>query len=283
MKYTTFILTVGALLAVAPVDAQTSRHNKGAQQEQAAEAKSGVRFVICSAKNARIKSPLWYQVNEEEARTIAISARTASPRVKPIKGKVVFYEDNPIPPEDEEAAKEWKKPKEVFSVDTTGAASKAFCIVFPGDDTADNKVKTIMLNESDFPRKGVHLINLSKKMVRVSISEKGDFTDEKSKVLKGGILYSVTDDNKWSMTGASHGDTLAFQVTYKGKKKVRKTDKKGKTIKDDKGKPVMETVETELPLRRSRFVVSEKQSLISIVVDDPAHDGVKLLSIQLTD
>lgn len=102
-------------------------------------------------------------------------------------------------------------------------------------------------------------------------------------MLKGGILYSVTDDNKWSMTGASHGDTLALPSDLQGQKEGAQNRQKGKTIKDDKGKPVMETVETELPLRRSRFVVSEKQSLISIVVDDPARDGVKLLSIQLTD
>lgn len=288
MKYSAFILLLAALVAAAPVQAQSSSRGKKDSQEQT-EAKSGVRFVICSAKNIRIKSPLWYKINEEEADEVNISSRTATPRIKPINGKVVFYEDNPIPPPEEGDAKgkgkkdkgeKWEKPKEVFSVEVGKGASKQFCIVMPQSET---KVETIMLSESSFPKKGVHLINLSNKNVKISTSQKGDFSDAKVTLLKGGNTKSVNDSNKWSMVGANHGDQLAFQISYEGVKEKRVRGTGGKTMKDEKGKVRKQKVKDEIMLRRSKFVVSERQSLISILVDDPARDGVKLLSIQLAD
>lgn len=275
---------LAALVAAAPVQAQSSARGKKDAAAQT-EAKTGVRFVICSAANIKVKSPLWYKVSDEEADTVSISSRTATPRIKPMGGKVVFYEDNPIPPEtdgkDKDGkAEKWKEPKVVFTVDTKGAASKAFCIVMPETET---KVETIMLSESDFPKKGVHLINLSKKNVKISTSAKGDFSDAKVTLLKGGNTKSVNDSNKWSMVGANHGDQLAFHITYEGVKEQRAKGTGGKTLKDANGKIRKEKVRTEITLRRSKFVVSERQSLISILVDDPARDGVKLLSIQLAD
>lgn len=284
MKYTAFTLMLAALVAAAPVQAQSSARGKKDAAAQT-ESKTGVRFVICSAANIKVKSPLWYKVSDEEADTVSISSRTATPRIKPMGGKVVFYEDNPIPPEtdgkDKDGkAEKWKEPKVVFTVDTKGAASKAFCIVMPETET---KVETIMLSESDFPKKGVHLINLSKKNVKISTSAKGDFSDAKVTLLKGGNTKSVNDSNKWSLVGANHGDQLAFQITYEGVKEQRAKGTGGKTLKDANGKIRKEKVRTEITLRRSKFVVSERQSLISILVDDPARDGVKLLSIQLAD
>lgn len=275
---------LAALVAAAPVQAQSSARGKKDAAAQT-ESKTGVRFVICSAANIKVKSPLWYKVSDEEADTVSISSRTATPRIKPMGGKVVFYEDNPIPPEtdgkDKDGkAEKWKEPKVVFTVDTKGAASKAFCIVMPESET---KVETIMLSESDFPKKGVHLINLSKKNVKISTSAKGDFSDAKVTLLKGGNTKSVNDSNKWSLVGANHGDQLAFQITYEGVKEQRAKGTGGKTLKDANGKIRKEKVRTEITLRRSKFVVSERQSLISILVDDPARDGVKLLSIQLAD
>lgn len=284
MKYTAFTLMLAALVAAAPVQAQSSARGKKDAAAQT-ESKTGVRFVICSAANIKVKSPLWYKVSDEEADTVSISSRTATPRIKPMGGKVIFYEDNPIPPEtdgkDKDGkAEKWKEPKVVFTVDTKGAASKAFCIVMPETET---KVETIMLSESDFPKKGVHLINLSKKNVKISTSAKGDFSDAKVTLLKGGNTKSVNDSNKWSMVGANHGDQLAFHITYEGVKEQRAKGTGGKTLKDANGKIRKEKVRTEITLRRSKFVVSERQSLISILVDDPARDGVKLLSIQLAD
>ena len=275
---------LAALVAAAPVQAQSSARGKKDAAAQT-ESKTGVRFVICSAANIKVKSPLWYKVSDEEADTVSISSRTATPRIKPMGGKVVFYEDNPIPPEtdgkDKDGkAEKWKEPKVVFTVDTKGAASKAFCIVMPETET---KVETIMLSESDFPKKGMHLINLSKKNVKISTSAKGDFSDAKVTLLKGGNTKSVNDSNKWSMVGANHGDQLAFHITYEGVKEQRARGTGGKTLKDANGKIRKEKVRTEITLRRSKFVVSERQSLISILVDDPARDGVKLLSIQLAD
>lgn len=285
MKYTAFSLLMAALVASAPVYAQSSSRGSKARQEQSEdqESKTGVRFVICSAQNIKIKSPLWYKVNDEEAKTVTISSRTATPRIKPKGGKVVFYESNPIPPKEDGKkdgkAEKWQEPKVVFSVDTKGAASKSFCIVMPESET---KVETIMLSESDFPKKGVHLINLSKKDIKISISKKGDFSDAEVTLLKGGNTKGVNSSNKWSLVGASHGDQLAFQITYTGEKEQRVTDKKGQTKKEG-GKVVKKKVKTDIPLRRSKFIVSERQSFISIIVDDPKRDGVQMLSVQLAE
>ena len=271
---------MAALVAAAPVYAQSSSRGKKAGQEQSEqkEAKTGVRFVICSAQNVKVKSPLWYKVSDEEAKTVSISSRTATPRIKPIGGKVVFYEDNPIPPEEEATGKsqgekkeKWKEPKVVFTVDTKGAAAKSFCIVMPESET---KVETIMLSESDFPKKGVHLINLSRKNIKISISEKGDFSDSKTTLLEGGNTKSVNKSNTWSLVGANHGDQLAFQISYVGEKEKR-TRENGVTKK--------KKIKADILVRRSKFVVSERQSVISVIVDDPKRDGVQLLSIQLTD
>lgn len=288
MKRSLFLVMLAALSFSPVTEAQGSRGSKQTQEPQ--EAKTGVRFVICSAKNTKVKSPLWYKVNDEEAKTVTISARTATPRIKPVGGKVEFYDSNPIPPDadkktgknkDADAPKEkWVAPKPVFSVDTSKAASKAFCIVIPETET---KVDTIMLSESDFPKKGIHLINLSKKNVKISTSEKGDFSDSKTTLLKGGNLKGVNDSNKWSLTSSKHGDTMAFQISYEGTRKERKKDAKGRTVKGPDGKPVMNTVKSEVTLRRSKFVVSERQSLITVLVDDPASDGVKMLGIQLAE
>ena len=144
-------------------------------------------------------------------------------------------------------------------------------------------IMTGYYSEIYFPSKGVHLINLSSRNVKIAISEKGDFSDSKITMLKGGNLKGVSDSNKWSLKGASHGDTLAFQISYEGVKEERKKDAKGRTVTDAKGKPVKMKVKSDISLRRSKFVVSERQSQISILVDDPARDGVKMLSVQLAE
>ncbi len=283
MKYTTFSLMMAALVVCAPVYAQSSSRGSKARQEQSEdqEAKTGVRFVICSAQNIKVKSPLWYKVSDEEAKTVTISSRTATPRIKPKGGKVVFYESDPIPPKTEDGKKDgkkgdkaekWKEPKVVFSVDTKGAAPKSFCIVMPETET---KVETIMLSESEFPKKGVHLINLSKKDIKIltSNSEKGDFSGAKPTLLKGGTK-GVTGSNKWSFAGANHGDQIAFKITYVGVKEQR-TKENGKYVK--------KKVKTDIPVRSSKFIVSDRQSFISIIVDDPKRNGVQLLSIQLAE
>ena len=284
MKYTAFSLLMAALVASAPVYAQSSSRGSKARQEQSEdqEAKTGVRFVICSAQNIKVKSPLWYKVSDEEAKKVTISSRTATPRIKPKGGKVVFYESDPIPPKTEEGKKDgkkggkaekWQEPKVVFSVDTKGAASKSFCIVIPETET---QVETIMLSESEFPKKGVHLINLSKKDIKIvtSTSENGDFKNAKPTLLKGGNTKGVNSENKWSFAGAGHGEQVAFKISYVGVKEQR-TKENGKYVK--------KKVKDDIPVRSSKFIVSERQSFISIIVDDPKRDGVQLLSIQLAE
>ena len=275
---------MAALVASAPVYAQSSSRGSKARQEQSEdqEAKTGVRFVICSAQNIKVKSPLWYKVSDEEAKKVTISSRTATPRIKPKGGKVVFYESDPIPPKTEEGKKDgkkggkaekWQEPKVVFSVDTKGAASKSFCIVIPETET---QVETIMLSESEFPKKGVHLINLSKKDIKIvtTTSENGDFKNAKPTLLKGGNTKGVNSENKWSFAGAGHGEQVAFKISYVGVKEQRTREN---------GKYVKKKVKSDIPVRSSKFIVSERQSFISIIVDDPKRDGVQLLSIQLAE
>lgn len=267
MRYQTLALAIAALFALCPLHAQSTASRGGAGTEEAAP-KTGVRFVICSPSGGRLPSPLYYHAGKDAGKdiykSISISSRIPSARVKPEAGKVTFYDQDPTPPAkdakgDKDAAPK-DAPKPVLVVDVpANAGSKSLCIVVPGD--TPSKSKTLFLNEADFPKKGVHLINLSATPLQISTSRKGDFSDKKvSKVGPYKAGEGISKSNSWTFTEGEHGEQVAFQITYQ---------KKGET--------------TPQNLRRSKFIVSERQSQISLVVKDPARDSLKLLSVQFGD
>ena len=136
------------------------------------------------------------------------------------------------------------------------------CIVVPGETPA--KSQTFFLNESEFPTKGVHLINLAPSPVTVSTSAKGDFSDVSEK--KVGPFRrdeGVNDKNSWHFTAGKHGDQIAFRISQRQAKKVG-------------GKEVVR----EVPLKMGKFLVSDRQSQINVVVKAGA-DKLQLMSIQV--
>ncbi len=266
MRYLTLALAWASLFALCPLYAQSASARGGADTEEAAP-KTGVRFVICSPSGNRLPNPLYYHAGKNVYKSVSISGRVPSARVKPEAGKVIFYDQDPTPPsakEDkgskESSAEPKEQPKPVLTVEVpANVGSKSLCIVVPGD--TPSKSKTLFLNEADFPKKGVHLINLSATPLQMSTSRKGDFSDKKvSKIAPYRASEGISKSNSWTFTEGKHGEQVAFQLTYQ---------KKGETAPQS--------------LRRSKFIVSERQSQISIVVKDPSRDGLKLLSIQFGD
>ena len=213
-------------------------------------------------------SPLYVR-NGKEFTAIQISSRTASARVKPVGGVVEFWKENPMPTagmadkKDKGAAASSKLPDPFFTVTVpANIDSKSVCILSPSKDI--EKTNTLFLNESDFPRKGMHIINLSSFPLQMTISEKGDFSDVKKTDKPDNIgVYRREDgicgNNSWSFKGEK-GQQVGFILTY--------TEKGAKTPKR---------------IKASTFTVSGQQAVINVVVKDPKLNRPRLMTIQLSD
>ncbi len=267
------LLALAALLfsplAITPAKAQSARAAAEEQAAEEAEPSSGVRFVICSPGGASLPSPL-YCKQGKGYKPLSISGRMPSKRVKPdVDGTVKFWKENPAPAVEEEEGRRPRpgsaqaKAQELPPPDLTikmpgGAGSKMLCIVVPGKEL--KQTQTFFLKESDFPKSGVHVINFSPYPLEMTVSKSGDFKDKKVSHI-GFFVKSegISAKNSWSYKGED-GESVAFMLSYKGK-----NDKKFKRIKS------------------SRFVVTGRQSQISIVVKEPTRDSLRLMSIQLLD
>ncbi len=235
--------------------------------EQAALPRSGVRFVICSPAGESLPSPLYCR-HGKAFRAVRIGSRTPSPWIKPdADGIVRFWKEDPGPVVSEDkggkkaaaAAVTAELPEPFLAVKVpTDIGSKALCILVPSSEPG--KTQSFFLNESNFPKSGVHLINFSPYPLQVILSEKGDFSDKKTaNVSFFQRSEGISEKNSWTFKGED-GQTVGFMLMYKS----------------SKDKPFQRS-------RASRFVVSGRQSQISVVVKDPTRDNIKMLSIQLSD
>lgn len=265
MRIATFVACCAAVLAAAPLYAQSRAATDEKTAEASANAKNGVRFVICSPSNTKLPSPLYYRAGKD-FREIIISNRVPSARVRPIDGRVDFWEDDPsgaVAGKDGKASKskiaDKDLPKPVLSVPVPDGTSKMLCIVVPGEDI--KKTQTYFLKEKDFPKQGLHLINFSSFPLKMTISEKGDFSDAREGTV--GVFRrdeGISKNNTWSYVAEDGAKSVAFMLSYK--------------TKDSK---------EFQRLRASRFTVSPKQAQINVIVKDPSRDIPKLLPIQLID
>lgn len=268
MRIATFVACCAALLAAAPLYAQSRAASGAASSEAATSAKTGVRFVICSPGNATLPSPLYYRVGKE-FRTVSIGGRIPSQRIRPIDGRVDFWEDDPSGAADgaknkgskaTAAAKELPKP--ALSISVPDSNEKLLCIVVPGEDI--KKTQTYFLKEKDFPARGLHIINFSSFPLRMTTSIKGDFSDKQDSNI--GVFRrdeGISKNNTWSYVGDEDSKgVVAFMLAYK--------------TKDAKTKEFQR-------LRVSRFTVSSRQAQISVIVKDPTRDIPKMLSIQMVE
>lgn len=269
MKFFSILLVCAAAAAAfMPAQAQ-SRRSRAARTvtaatpaaAEAAEPKTGVRFVICSPTGIDFPSPLYVR-SGKEFKAIHIGARTPSVRVKPVNGAVDFWEENPAPviPDDATAAKKpVKLPPPVFSVKVpANSGSKTVCILSPNKEV--KKTASIFFDEKDFPRKGMHIINLSSYPLQITTWEKEDYSDKKD--AKVGVYHrekGICKENSWNFVGTK-GQQVSFILSY--------TDKGGKGLKR---------------LKASSFVISNRQSVVNIVVKDPGLNRPKLITIQLAE
>lgn len=252
-------LLAAAFLALVPAHAQSS-----ARGAEAAAPKTGFRFVVCSPNNAKLPSPLYYQAGKE-FKAVRIGGRTPSARIKPIGGKVAFWDQDPTATQEEtkgkskSAAAPVPTTPPVMTVEIPASAgSKGLCIVVPGEKPSQSQ--TFFMSESDFPARGIHLVNFSPSPLQMVTSLKGDFSDKKVSAIqpfKRG--EGISKNNSWSYKG-ENGEVVAFMLNgpQKGSKELKR-------------------------LKMSKFIVSNRQAQISVVVKDSKSDALRILSIQLTD
>ena len=251
-------LLAAAFLAVIPANAQSATRDA-----DAAAPKTGFRFVVCSPSNAKLPNPLFYQAGKE-FKSVRIGGRTPSPRIKPIGGKVDFWDKDPAGEQDDTKGKAKTKvaapttPPVLSVTIPASAGSKGLCIVVPGDKPAQSQ--TFFMSESDFPARGIHLINFSSSPLQMVTSQKGDFSDKKTSNIQAfKRSEGITKSNSWSYQG-ENGDIVAYMLNspQPGSKEVKR-------------------------VKMSKFVVSNRQAQITVVVKDPKSDALRMLSIQLTD
>lgn len=260
MKFFPLLIAAAAVLATAPLYAAPKSADAGMAGEDANAPKTGVRFVICSPDNASLPSPLFYKSGKTSYKSVTISSRTPSPRIRPEAGVINFYSEDPSAAEaDAKAAKkEVKMPEPVLSIPVEGTG-KQLCIVVPSKDPK-GKPQTFFTKESAFPKGGMHLINFSSYPLRISLFSKPDGSDKKDQTV--GVFHrdkGICEENTWTYKGET-GVTVSFILAFKPK-----------DAKDFRN------------FKSTNFVVSDRQSQINVVVKDPVRDTLKLLSIQLTD
>ncbi|MBR5888726.1 MAG: hypothetical protein IKY92_01620 [Akkermansia sp.] len=276
MKSFYLLLACAAVVAFMPVQAQ-GRRGRAARPSsnpaaastttgaaaEAAEPKSGVRFVVCSPSGENMPSPLYVR-SGKEFKAIHIGARSASNRVKPVGGVVEFWKENPMPTAGMDDNKKTpsadkKLPEPIFKVTVPStASSKTICILTPSKEI--EKTSTLFLNEGDFPRKGMHIINLSSFPLQITTSDKGDFSDKKES--KVGVYRredGICANNSWSFKGEK-GQQVSFVLTY--------TEKGAKSPKR---------------IKASTFVISGQQAVINVVVKDPKLNRPRIMTIQMSE
>lgn len=272
MKYTVFSWMAAGLALAAPLAAQTASAG-GAKTEaaaDAAESKTGVRFVICSAAGGKVPSPLFFEAKKGEYRQVRIASRIPSERIRPdSKQQICFYDQDPAAGEEEGAKgasarpkKEEIKPVMVINV-PAGTSSKALCILVPNKNKPTEPA-AYFVSESNLPSRGMHVINMSPYNVRMSTSASGDFSDSKQGLIRplAANTRGIAKENMWTYTGGSVDNGVAFMLEYQPNPRAPKSWQR---------------------IKSSRFVYSDRQAQVTVLVPDPRGKGVKMLSIQMTD
>ncbi len=258
MKTAPFIsLLALAALAIAPLAVMpAAAQNQAAAQE--ATPRTGVRFVIISPSGESLPSPLYCKQGKKFV-PVRISGRIPSERVRPEGGELRFWKEDPGAVEETKGNKAPKLPEPYLSIKMPGSVSaKTLCIIVPS--STPGKTQTFFLNENDVPASGVHLINFSPYPLQMVLSKKGDFSDKTvDKVSFFQHSEGISEKNRWSYRGEG-GEAVSFMLMFK-------------PGKDAEYRRV----------RSSRFVVSDRQSQITVVVKDSSRDNVKMLSIQLAE
>lgn len=273
-----FTMMVLAMLACAPLLAQSSGKGKGkaaaAAAEEEVQLKTGVRFVTCSPDGARMPAPLFAKVGKTY-KQLRISGRNPSIRLRPEGGKIYFYDQDPTPVGEDEDTKGKGKGKSktaaakdaapeiepVFTVTVPeGMGTKrTLGIIIPNADI--KKTRTIFLDEADLPKSGIHILNLSSFPITMSTSDKGDFSDAKKKKI---AVYKssegITPENSWSLRGSSDGQIVNYMMEYLNPATKKMTR-----------------------LKSSKLAISARQCSLTFIVATAKSKRPTLLNVNLMD
>lgn len=272
MKHILFAAVLVAL-AVMPAYSQTSRAARAEADSATTGARTGVRFVICSPSGAQLPSPL-YVKQGKIYKVVRLGSRTPGIRLRPEGQTFDFLDHDPGAASEGNgrkpaAAQAAEEVKPIFSVPVPGGGSSKMLGILMPVASADKKsvdpakTRCMYLNEKDFPSKGVHIINLSPYPLQMLTSAKGDFSDQQKAMIRP---YSRSEGigakNSWSFTGMNDGEAVSFVLSAK-----------------------MQDGKDYTRIKAARFVISHKQSQITLIVKDPNAEtgGVKLMTLQLTE
>ena len=207
-------------------------------------------------------SPLYVR-SGKTFKSITVGSRTPSERVKPVGGVVEFWDKDPgvaaSMASDGKPSAAVKLPEPLFSVKIGASVdSKAVCILVPNKEI--KKTTPLFLNEKDFPRKGVHIINLSSFPLQIITSEKPDFKDKKESKIDVFLPENgIGSANSWRFKGEK-GQLVNFVLSY--------ADKATKSYKR---------------LKASSFTLSDRQAVLNVVVKDQTRNIPKIMTIQLSE
>lgn len=224
----------------------------------------GIRFVICSSTNEQLPSPLYAKMGKEYM-PITISGRMPSPRVTPEGGYIKFYATMPAETKGNKAPKEEPVLTVAVPDEYKGSGVKCVCIVEPTKKNDPNP-KTYFLNEAEFKRGAVHLINFTEQTLEIVTDPTGSFepkTLKKEKIAPRVKTTNISkyDKNVWSYAGADNKNVSFVLQALPA---------------SGRGEPVR--------IRASVFKTSADISQISIVVKHPKiKNAFSLLSVQYSD
>jgi len=246
-------------LLIPTLSAQSS--TRGSTQVE--KSSTGVRFVSNATAGTSFPPQLYYQLKKGEFHEISIGARVPSLRVRPKAGVIEFWTEMPIIEEAPKGKRAEKTkvppPNVIISVPVGMENALCFLQALPHKkDAARIPVRTTFISPREMPTSGQHVLNLTKYNFAMSTSKIGDFSDKK--VVKIGACKNIkiaSRSNMWSFKG-KRGETLSFLLSCKY------PDKKN-----------------WVRVRASRFVVSDSQAQLSVLLADPVSKRVKMIFIQV--
>lgn len=255
-------LAVSALL-VPSLSAQSSFDEDSA----APVSRTGVRFVSSPTVGASLPSQLYYKGKKNVFHEISIGSRVPSPRVRPVAGKIYFWTEMPVVEEDDSTKPKTAKnaqvkiPEPDLSITVPSGMENALCILqaLPKKEGSDKILaKTTFISPREMPESGQFVLNLTNYNFVMTTSLSGDFTDKKSVRISACKNPNVASrSNMWAFKG-KRGEEVSFVLACKY------PDKKSLTR-----------------IRSSRFVISDRQAQLSVLLKDPRNNRVKMVSFQV--
>lgn len=221
--------------------------------------RTGTRFVNSTGSASSLPGTLFAKSGKAYTR-VRIGSRTPSIRLRPEGDTISFWKEDPsgLP-------KTEKLPEPYLTVKVPSSGRNVCILTLDAKSTADKALaRTTILKENEFPKSGMHVINMSPYPVSITAARKNDFSDKKDfrlAALAAGETYSTR--NVWSFAG-ENGEKINCVLEY-----ARPTDNGTKLQR----------------IRATAAVVSNRQSQVSLILRKPGsktHE-VTLETIQLAD